>query len=354
MPDFYEIDFRQVHTSKSGDAIPIRYQIGDTGYVHLVDGGYSTTAPEIAKFITTSYRTHHINHIVVTHPDKDHAEGLAPILEEFEVDCLWMLRPWLYASALLRFFPRMKSVESLERRLREAYPYIDALEEVAQRRGIPIVEPFQGRRIGAFVVLAPSPARYLQLIVQSDKTPQEGVLGIFDGLMEVARATVRLVRAGWGAENFSSEPTSTENEMSVIQYAVLCGHKIVLTGDAGRDAMTEAADFAPSVGLQLPGVDKFQVPHHGGRRNVSTAILDRWLGARLPKPLFNNERSFTAGISSAKEDPDHPRKAALRGLLHRGAFVMTTEDRPFIFQRNSTRTFHAVGNIAYPETQEED
>jgi hypothetical protein len=39
MADFYEIDFRQVHTSKSGDAIAIRYQIGAHWWVHLVDGG---------------------------------------------------------------------------------------------------------------------------------------------------------------------------------------------------------------------------------------------------------------------------------------------------------------------------
>jgi hypothetical protein len=40
MSDFYEIDFRQVHTVKSGDAIAIRYQIGAEWWVHLVDGGY--------------------------------------------------------------------------------------------------------------------------------------------------------------------------------------------------------------------------------------------------------------------------------------------------------------------------
>ena len=45
MSDFYEIDFRQVHTVKSGDAIAIRYQIGAEWWVHLVDGGYlSATA----------------------------------------------------------------------------------------------------------------------------------------------------------------------------------------------------------------------------------------------------------------------------------------------------------------------
>src|SRR5271170_4583966 len=90
MPDYYEIDFRQVHTAKSGDAIGIRYQIGQNWFVHLVDGGYATTAPELSNFIRATYGTKVINHVVVTHPDRDHAEGLAPILEEFDVGALWM------------------------------------------------------------------------------------------------------------------------------------------------------------------------------------------------------------------------------------------------------------------------
>ena len=94
MPDYYEIDFRQVHTSKSGDAIAIRYQIGKQWFVHLVDGGYSTTAPDVSHFIKAVYGTKLINHVIVTHPDRDHAEGLGPILEEFDVGTLWMLRPW--------------------------------------------------------------------------------------------------------------------------------------------------------------------------------------------------------------------------------------------------------------------
>ena len=59
-------------------------------------------------------------------------------------------------------------------------------------------------------------------------------------------------------------------------------------------------------------------------------------------------------ISSAKEDTDHPRKAVLRSLHHRGAFILTTEDRPSIVQKNSSRTFTTVPNVAYPDEQEED
>src|SRR5258705_1022508 len=116
MPDFYELDFRQVHTVKSGDAIAIRYQVGSQWTVHLVDGGYSRTAPDVANFIRNTYGTGLINHVVVTHPDKDHAEGLAPILEHFDVGALWMLCPWHYAAHIIQYFPQYSSVDGLVKR----------------------------------------------------------------------------------------------------------------------------------------------------------------------------------------------------------------------------------------------
>ena len=230
MSDYYEIDFRQVHTSKSGDAIAIRYQIGNNWSVHLVDGGYTTTAEDVAKFIRTEYRTGLINNVVVTHPDKDHAEGLAPILEEFNVGALWMLCPWRYADFLFQYFPQYQSVQSLTERLQDEYQYIHALEKIATRRGIRILEPFQGTRIGPFTVLAPSTQRFLQLVIQSEKTPKQASVGILSGLMQAAAPIIRFIKAGWGSEKFAPEPTSAENEMSVIQYATLCGDRILADG----------------------------------------------------------------------------------------------------------------------------
>jgi beta-lactamase superfamily II metal-dependent hydrolase len=355
MADFYEIDFLPVHTSKSGDAIAIRYEIGGTWWVHVVDGGYTTTAPDLTAHIHQYFGTTRINHVVVTHPDKDHAEGLAPILENFTVDALWMLRPWQYANQLVTQFARYESAENLAKRLREEYPYIATLEEIARKRKIPISDPFQGAVIGAFRVLAPSRARYMQLIIDSEKTPQVAADagGFLGPLFKAVAPIVAFIKAGWGSEKFSPEETSTENEMSVIQYAQLNGEKIILTGDAGRSALAEAADYAPQVGLILPGVTRFQAPHHGGRRNVSTELLDRWLGPRLPAMLPEGTERFTTVISSAKEDTDHPRKAVVRALRHRGAFVATTENGPITIYANINRGWPPVPNTPYPDEQED-
>ncbi len=359
MPDFYEIDFLPVHSARSGDCIALRYQLGPNWYVHVVDGGFNTTAPVLANLIRNRYGTDLINNVVVTHGDQDHAEGLAPILENFRVERLWMLRPWMYANFLLPYFVRYSSAERIAERLREDYSYLATLEEIANRRGIEIWEPWQGERIGQFTVLAPTPNRYLRMVIASDKTPQQtaGVGDLLGGLYELAKPILRKIRAGWGSEKFSTEETSTENEMSVVQYAYLNGQSIVLTGDAGRAAMTEAAAYAPQAGLFLPGVTRFQAPHHGGRRNVNSAILDEWLGPILPSLLPAGSERFTAMISSAKEDEDHPRNAVVRGLLHRGAKIMTTEDGPFWIWGGvppARNDYYPVANVSYPDEQEED
>ncbi len=333
MSDFFEIDFWSLDSDQSGDAISLRYQIDGVQFIHSVDGGFQKTAESIVKNIKKYYNDpSKIEHVVVTHPDGDHAGGVRTILEEFEIGELWMLRPWMYAEELIESFPKFSSIDNLKKRLREIYPNLSALEEIALKKGIPIREPFQSSEIGAFKVLAPSKDRYLECVIESEKTPEQSksrVLASFGELggaaVTTAKRLVNYVKSQWGEEVFSEEETSKENEMSVVQYAMLCDESILLTGDAGRAALSEAADYAEAIGISLPGIDRFQVPHHGSRRNVSTEILDRWLGERLPSKPEIDGRSFTAIFSAAKNDEHHPKKAVIRAMHHRGGKVVTNE-----------------------------
>lgn len=363
MVDFFEIDFLNVESSKSGDAIPLNYQLDGVSRIHVVDGGYQDTGEKIVSHIKSYYGDpYFIDSVVVSHPDGDHVGGLRKVLEEFEVGELWMLRPWIYADELIDRFSRFTSVENLIRRLKDIYPNIAALEEIADEQDIPIYEPFQGAKIGEFTVMAPTKSRYLDLVVESDKTPesakeeQQTVAASFGALLEKAAAkAASYLKAAWGVETFSSEETSSENEMSIIQYASLCGTSVLLTGDAGRAGLSEAADYAPYAGLVLPGIDRFQVPHHGSRRNVSTDVLDRWLGPRLSSKPAEGEENFQAIVSAAKKDEDHPRKAVIRAVIHRGAKAYTTEEKGLRIGHNAPdrEGWNAATKIPYPEEQEE-
>ena len=352
MSDYFEIDFLDVDAKDSGDAIPLRYKIGDETRIHVTDGGFQKTGDKVVEHINKYYgEPDTVDAVIVSHPDGDHAGGLRTVLENFEVSELWMLRPWDYVDELIDLFARFRNKENLKKRLKEIYPNIAALEEIAEEEEISIYEPFQGEKIGDFTVLAPTKERYLDLIVESEKTPQATQESIQASLVKADSSS-----AAWGEEAFSSEETSHENEMSIIQYANLCEQKILLTADAGRGALTEAADYASCAELTLPGINRFQVPHHGSRRNVSTEILDRWLGEILPEQPEAGTGTFTAIISASKEDEDHPRKAVIRAFTHREGKVFSTEGNTLCVSHDAPERegWTTAQVLPYPEDQEED
>ncbi|MDD2466045.1 MAG: MBL fold metallo-hydrolase [Desulfobulbus sp.] len=354
MSDYFEIDFLKAGNGKSGDSIAIRYKNNGKTRIHVVDGGFQETGEQLVEHINKYFdNPTQIDAVVLTHPDGDHAVGLRELFDNFTVNELWMLRPWLYADELIHRFSRFSNVENLKKRLKEIYPNVKKLEDLADEHSVPIFEPFQNAAIGDFTCLAPSKEGYLDLIVESEKTP-ESTKAAQESLLEAAgrilKQAVSYIRAAWGEEVFPEDDTSPENNMSIVQFAELCEQKILLTGDAGRATLEEAISFAPQAGLHLPGIDRIQVPHHGSRHNVSSKILDDLLGPKLGTKIEN----FTAIISAAKDDKDHPRKAVIRAFMHRGAKVITTEENTIsTFKNAPNRGWTSVQSIPYPDDQEE-
>jgi len=127
----FEVDFLPVGDSY-GDAIVIRYGEDNTGYyLHVVDGGRTDTADAIIKHIESYYPNYHINHIVVSHADNDHACGLVGVMRRFKVKHLWMNRPWLYAQETLHHFHRNFTLQGLIDEMKQRHPYLVELEELA-------------------------------------------------------------------------------------------------------------------------------------------------------------------------------------------------------------------------------
>lgn len=356
MNDFLEIDFLGVETDKSGDAIALRYRVGGQTYVHIVDGGYIDTGDQLVEHIQKFYGTAVVDNVVLTHPDRDHANGLRKVLEVCQVGRLWMNRPWLYADEIIHRFETYNSVEALRRKLRQVYDASAQLEAIALEKGIPISAPFQGEQIGIFTVLAPTKARYLDMVVESEKTPEVAqdsfITDAVSAATSIFKAAANLVKSAWGQEYFPPSGTSSENEMSVVQVATMNGRPFVLTGDVGREGLKEAADYALLAGLRLPGVFVFQVPHHGGRHNVNTEVLDRWLGPRLAS--LPEQTAWQAICSSAKADLDHPRKSVMRAMMHRGGHFCATEGRCIHVSEGIKREgWTPIPQAAYPNEQED-
>ena len=343
MTDFIEIDFIEAGEKGSGDAIAIRRRWRNFDLIYVIDGGYVKDGQKIVDHIRNYYgQNSFINHLVLTHPDNDHASGLVTVLEEMHVECLWMNRPWMHVDQLMPMFKRYQDRVQLIARLRRDFSKVADLEELALSKGILVRDAFCGDTIGDFTVLSPYKNTYFELIVGSPNTP-----------VPVNKHMIQ--RAKWGEENLKgdTEGTSLKNETSIVQFAEVCGRTVLLTGDAGVRALSEAYQAANWMRKPIGSLDWFQVPHHGSRRNVSTGVLNAWLGQILPE-FHAPPRGKFAIISANQNDTEHPKKAVIRAMIHRGRRVFQTGGTLCVSSDNAPpRGWAQAMSLEYPRGQED-
>ena len=267
MARFVEIDFLEAGQKSSGDAIALRYRDdNDVDHIHVVDGGYTDDGDKLVDHIRKHYDSAtSIEHVVLTHPDGDHAAGLKKVLDEFEVGALWMNRPWNHVEALLPRFDYPYTYDGLVRRLRSNFPHTADLERIAGEQCVTINDAFQGSWIGDFLILTPSRDRYIDLIVESEKTPEaeRGATTMHTVVSRVV-ALVRSVAAMWGQENLKGASDGTSDPPWVLwtpKKAREC---------AGRCSWAHGSDDGS--------------PRRSSRRRCgsvcgTTAASGRWLGS---------------------------------------------------------------------------
>ena len=336
----YEIDFIGVGdlSKKDADAICFRWKSGldyrgnPVYKVGVFDGGFQEHGKAMTRTLNKYYfndpngektaEEKTIDFVCVSHPDEDHTVGILEILENFTVKKIYMNRPWLYADELWEYVTDHRI--NLVTHLREAYPYIADIEDCANDLHIPIYAAFEGVVIeNCFRILNPAKDFYLRLLCESEKTllkSEESALEKMKNVLEHFVAKVKDVvltlTESWTHEELRENvSTSPENESSIILLGNADGERILLTGDAGIRALDRAIDYSECIGVSLKSeVSFFQIPHHGGRHNVSPSILNRLLGGILPE---GTEPDRTAFASSAK-DSDHPYKMVTNAFLRRG------------------------------------
>jgi beta-lactamase superfamily II metal-dependent hydrolase len=327
----YEIDFLPVgNGDSSGDAIAVRWGTKGNYQVMVYDGGTKEAGEALVEHILRHYGTTRVDHVVSSHPDGDHASGLSVVLARLDVQRLWMHRPWMHSALIRNYFADGRMTHaSLAARLQDKMRPAYDLEALAHRRSIPIVEPFFGQQIGPFWVLSPDRDWYLhELVPAFEKSPETKARsglglrsprpGIIGALALAANAAVGWLQENWSTESLREDvTTSAENESSVILYGELDGQAVLLTGDAGVQALGRTAASAEFNRLDLPNRLKFvQIPHHGSRHNVSTSTLDRLIGPRLSFSGVQPDR--VAYASAGKDSTSHPRKVVMNAFLRRG------------------------------------
>jgi hypothetical protein len=232
------------------------------------------------------------------------------------------------------------SLEELQDAIKSKYDIVSEIVDLAEASGCKIYYPFQGYNLGPFRVLSPSRYAYAYLLPQFDKTPEPDKEAIVQASMwlgkqvapspfaeffekAVAKAQT-WIRESWNNERLKDNGiTSASNESSVVLFGDFGNdRRVLLTGDAGANALSWAADYADSVGIPMRRFEFVQIPHHGSRRNVGPTILNRVLGDIAPE---GSGSRFTAFVSAPKSDDTHPRKMVLNAFIRRGAKVIATQ-----------------------------
>ena len=327
----YEIDFVGINEESSKDAAAacLRFYSQEfSRYITVVyDGGFSAHGKALVELIKKYYTNAvkpHIDIVVCSHSDNDHASGLAEVFDSCSVDHLIMNRPWLYADELYeKISDRRKTVDSLARELKETYAAIANLEEKAIQQKTEIHEGFQGKIFSnvPIWVLSPTKEFYIQKIVESSKTPlhEDASVTFIEKIFEAAQDVVATVKDYWNKDSIrEGELTTPENETSIVIYGDMGENRaFLLTGDAGVQALTQAADYADLNGINLHNVTFHQIPHHGGRHNVSPSVLNRIVGEIQPKGTALQKTAFV----SVSKNSDHPKKMVVNAYIRRGVKV---------------------------------
>lgn len=339
-----EIEFLAVgEGSRAGDAIVVRYGEATAYKLMVIDGGTAETGEKLVSHLKSQFGEHvTLEHVVLTHSDADHASGLREILREIPATNVWLHVPWALATEVPHFFKGNWSKDGLSAAIKKEYDIVSEIVDLAlaAQTTQKIYYPFQGSQIGPFTVLSPDKSTYLHLLPQFEKTPEPNQqlleaanmwigkaapAGLWQHMLEKAAAKVsNWVPEGWSHERLKDGgQTSASNESSVILYGNLGdGNRVLLTGDAGVNALTWAINYAKGNGQVLQHFSFVQIPHHGSRRNVGPTVLNELLG--LPQ-LEHSPSRFTAFVSAPKDDDQHPRKIVLNAFMRRGGRVIATQ-----------------------------
>jgi beta-lactamase superfamily II metal-dependent hydrolase len=315
----YQIDFLPVESaagpgSKSGDAIAMRFSIGSTWVVVVIDGGFTDTGDDLAAHIEKYYGTSYIDLMISTHPDADHINGLARLMEQTTVGELLVHRPRLHARSVTEF----SNIEA-----------VDNLIKVATEAGTKVTEPFTGlTRFGDHIrILGPTEAYYEELISEYLEEERTGVAAKarliaslqFSSELDLLKRFLQSMPAETLTDDVETSP---RNSTSVVTLLTVDSRRFMFTGDAGIQSLEKAADEYERLhgSFASSGLRFFQGPHHGSRRNLGPTILDRMFGSESAP--FG---SFISIISSAKASVKHPSPKVVNALKRRGGSVYATE-----------------------------
>lgn len=305
----YEVDFLPVGDGeRSGDAIALHFTRADTNgsAVVVIDAGFKDDGEALVEHIQSYYGTDHVDLAILTHPDGDHIGGMGEVLRGLDVDELWIHDLATHGGASL-----------------EASKAVNDLMSVAAAEGATVTHPWAGEQRfgGSLTMLGPNEDYYDQLVgeqVGIELTEGKADLSFSARAVQAAKALVDRIAGALPVEvPLLEQSTSPRNNTSMVNLLRVGNQTMLFTADAGVPALNLAWDKAEELSLATPP-DLVQIPHHGSRRNASSAWLDRLLGPT------GQEQCRAAFISCVSKNEKHPSGRVVNAHIRRGCEVVAT------------------------------
>jgi beta-lactamase superfamily II metal-dependent hydrolase len=308
----YVADFLPVGDGQnSGDAIAMQFTNPETGTnaVAIIDAGFKDDGAALVEHARNHYDTSTVELAILTHPDGDHIGGMGEIIRGMNVKRLWL--------------------HDIGARGGSELPAADAVDELvalAVEHGTIVEEPWAGVHAfgGALTILGPAQNYYEQL-VQEQIAQGVPVLAKSGSLREAAAGLFNRIAGALPIEvPFEAKDVTPRNNSSIITHLAVDGKNMLFTADAGVPALERAWHRAEQLGVASPP-DMVQIPHHGSRRNASSAWLDRLLGST------GQSEVRSAFISVVPDSEKHPSGRVVNAYKRRGCRVIPTAGKPVCY-----------------------
>lgn len=319
-----EVEFIPVgEKTDTGDAILCHFtQPGTTtDRIVLVDGGFTDTADNIVLHVQKYYNTSRIDLMVCTHPDDDHINGLFGVLDQLDV------------TELAIYSPSAHGYTSDDVKAGK----VNDLIELAISKGTKVTTTaFAGTEFlsGAITVAGPTRDYYDTLL--SDQVTKDTLAAKGWAVLRASASAIRNAISSLGSDPgegtlTDNGGTTARNNSSIVLDVQVDGYRVLLTGDAGAPALERAADYLNLSGRSSVGVPNFiDVPHHGSRHNLTTAVMDKIAG-----PIVGAIKQRTAFVSVGKEADDFPRAEVANAFTRRGYSVCATRGQTIRWSRGA-------------------
>lgn len=312
----------EVLPAREGDCLLLTWGSGDKIHRMLTDGGRLASYPYLHDRIRALGPSPVIDHLVVTHIDGDHIEGVIRLLQDRKAMKLSIGEAWFNG------WPQIATADLLGAAQGEMVGALLERDSIAWNRafdGGPVGIPTSGRLPvvdlgGGATATVLGPGRAQLQTLRRNWTSVLKTAGMRPGDQRAALAALakRKDLAGLeGAGDLLGEKTkldsSAANGSSISMLVEFEGKSVLLTGDSFGPVLERGIGrLLKERGQERLSVDVVKLPHHCSAGNVSEAFL-----------ALLDARRFV--ISTNGDKYSHPDKTAVQRVLARPGRTRGTE-----------------------------